>query len=303
MKYIEPLKSLTGAVLALGCAFVPFSAAFAQATPPKPADQVPVVDPFARNVNRPVQYGAVPSPKPRDERKPFAGNLEAQYHYEDDMTRLPDLRNYRVISISTRPIASKPIILGPDLKYPGVGAAPRKAYLRIYSHATLAQARQFVFDFYESNKKMIDANFVIRKDKEDGKPVFRVDLGPFANERHANMFCTHVLGDKTKNILSSCMTIVEYPAIGEKSAFQGSATVGLSASMVQNIANTNKGLPAGRLFSAGFDLAEGDTLGRNDFVVIKVSQRGVHLAGESGRVFLLPADIIPLPTSADEVEE
>jgi hypothetical protein len=117
------------------------------------------------------------------------------------------------------------------------------------------------------------------------------------------MYCTQILADKSKGAAQSCMTIVEYPAIGEKASFQGAATVGLSASMVHNIANTNKGLPAGRLFSAGFDIAEGDTLGRNDYVVIKVSQRGVHLAGESGRMFLLPADIIPLPTSADEVDE
>jgi hypothetical protein len=72
--------------------------------------------------------------------------------------------------------------------------------------------------------------------------------------------------------------------------------------MVSNIANNNKGLDPGRLFGAAFELAEGDTLGRNDFVVIKISQRGIHLAGESGHGFLLPADIIPLPASADDTD-
>lgn len=72
--------------------------------------------------------------------------------------------------------------------------------------------------------------------------------------------------------------------------------------MVANIANTNKALDQARLFSAAFDIEEGETLGRNNFVVIKISQRGIHLVGETGRAFLLPADIIPLPAAADETE-
>ena len=272
---------------------------FAQNTPAK--DQVPVVDPFARNVNRPAQYGAVPAPKPREERKPYFNNFEAQYHYEDDLTRLPDLRNYRVIAISTKPAPAKPVILGPDLQSPAIGSSPRKVYLRIYSHAMLNYARQFIFDFYESNQKLVDANFIIRKDKEDGRAIFRVDMGPFLNERHAMMYCAQVVVAKSKGA-QSCTTQSEFQTHGEKSSFKSSATVGLSAAMVSNIANTNKALDPGRLFGAAFEIAEGETLGRNDFVVIKVSQRGIHLAGESGYAFLLPADIIPLPASADDTE-
>lgn len=275
---------------------------FAQHTTPSgPRDQVPVIDPFSRNVNRPAQYGAVPAPKPREERKPFASNLDAQYHYEDDLTRLPDLRNYRVISIATKSARSKPLIIGPDLHLPSVGSSPRKVYLRIYSHGLLNYARQFVFDFFENNKKMVDANFVIRRDKQDGRAIFRVDMGPFLNERHAMAYCAQVFVEKGKDS-PPCVAVTEFQTSGEKEAFKSSATVGLSAAMVANIANTNKALDQARLFSAAFDIEEGETLGRNNFVVIKISQRGIHLVGETGRAFLLPADIIPLPAAADETE-
>jgi len=187
------------------------------------------------------------------------------------------------------------------LNVPAIGSSPRKVYLRIYSHAMLNYARQFIFDFYESNKRMVDANFIIRRDKEDGRAIFRVDMGPFLNERHAMMYCAQVLVAKSKGA-QSCIALTDFQTSGEKASFKSSATVGLSAAMVSNIANTNKALDPGRLFGAAFEIAEGETLGRNDFVVIKVSQRGIHLAGESGHAFLLPADIIPLPASADDTE-
>lgn len=275
---------------------------FAQMPAPKSGDQVPVTDPFARNVKRPAQYGAIPVPKSREERKAFSNSIEAQYQYDDDLARLPDLRNYRVISLSTKPSTNKPNILGPDLRLPKVGTSARKVYLRLYSHGLLPYARQFIFDFYDANKKLIDANFIIRRDKEDGRGTFRVDMGPFVNERHAMMYCAQIVVDKTRGS-QSCSTIREFQTSREQASFRSSATVGLSTSMVNQISATNKGLDPGRLFGAAFDVAEGETLGRNEFVVIKISQRGIYLAGDSGHLFLLPADIIPLPASADEVEE
>jgi len=261
-------------------------------------DQVPVVDPFARNVNRPTQYGAVPVVKPR-EAKRAAGAADSQFHYDDDLARLPDLRNYRVVTISTKVAAAKPLILGPDLVMPALGTAPRKSYLRLYSHANLAQARQYILDFFEANKRLIDANFLIRKDKEDGKPIYRVDMGPFANDRHAMLYCAQVVSDKSKNA-QVCEINREFRTAAEKPSFRSTASVGLSATMVQQIANTNKNLDPARLFSAAYEVAEGDTLGRNDFVVIKINQRGILLAGDSGHLFLLPSDIIPLPSTADD---
>jgi hypothetical protein len=276
------------------------SASLAQTAPPSKAtaDQVPVVDPFARNVNRPAQYGAVPVVKPR-EAKRAAVSADSQFQYDEDLARLPDLRNYRVVTISTKASPAKPLILGPDLPMPALGTTPRKSYLRLYSHTNLAQARQYVLDFFEANRRLIDANFLIRKDKQDGKQIFHVDMGPFANDRHAMLYCAQVVSDKSKNA-QACEINREFRTAAEKPSFRSTASVGLSATMVQQISNTNKGLDAARLFSAAYEVSEGDTLGRNDFVVIKINQRGILLAGDSGHLFLLPSDIIPLPSSADD---
>lgn len=261
-------------------------------------DQVPVVDPFARNVNRPTQYGAVPVVKAKETKR--SSNLaDSQFQYDDDLARLPDLRNYRVVTISTKVAPTKPLILGPDLVMPPLGTAPRKSYLRLYSHSNLAQARQYILDFFEANRRLIDANFIIRKDKEDGKLIYRVDMGPFANDRHAMLYCAQVVTDKSK-ATQACDINREFRSAAEKPSFRSTASVGLSATMVQQIANTNKNLDAARLFSATYEVSEGDTLGRNDFMVIKINQRGILLAGDSGHMFLLPSDIIPLPSSADD---
>lgn len=269
------------------------------AVPAKKNDQVPVVDPFARNVNRPTQYGSVPAPRARDEKRLNSGGADNQYQYDEDFARLPDLRNYRVVAISTKPVVSKPIMLGPDLVVPPVGTAPRKIYLRLNSFPVVGTARQYIWDFFEENKKFIDANFVIRKDTSEGKNVFNVDIGPFTNVRHATLYCAQIVSQRGKRP-HPCNTFLEFQTAAEKASFKSSASVGLSSTMVQQILNSNKQLDAARLFGASYEIAEGDTLGKDDFVVIKISQRGVYLANETGHLFLLPTDILPLPASADE---
>jgi hypothetical protein len=274
--------------------------AFAQTTSTaKKIDQVPVVDPFARNVNRPTQYGSVPAPRARDEKRVSGGAADSQYQYDEDFARLPDLRNYRVVAISTKPAGSKPIIVGPDLVVSPVGTAPRKIYLRLSGFPVVGTARQYIWDFFEENKKFIDANFVIRKDTSEGKNLFNVDIGPFVSVRHATLYCAQIVSQRGKRP-HPCNTSLEFQASAEKSSFKSTASVGLSSSMVQQILNSNKTLDAARLFGASYEISEGDTLGKDDFVVIKISQRGVYLANETGHLFLLPTDILPLPASADE---
>jgi hypothetical protein len=246
-----------------------------------------------------MQYGAVPLPKVREERKTVSIASESAFQYDDDIARLPDLRNYRVVSVSTKPTPNRPNIYGPDLSMPALGTAARKPYIRLNSFANVNLARQFVWDFYESNKRYVDTNFVIRRLKDGARIVFQVDMGPFTSDRHAALYCSHVLNEKNKSALP-CNVIKEFQTSSEKTAFKSTATVGLSASMVQQLLLSNKELDAPRLYGAAYDIEEGDTLGRNEFVVIKITQRGVHLVNDSGHMFLLPTDIIPLPAAADE---
>jgi len=265
-------------------------------------DQLPIVDPFARNVQRPTQYGAVPAPKAREVRKLANTVADLKYQYDEDIARLPDLRNYRVVSISTKPTLSKPLILGPDINTVAVGTSARKTYLRIATFANLTQARQFIWDFYDDKKKFIDTNFLIRREKDKNQFVYRVDIGPFVNERHASLFCAHIVSEKN-NTNTDCATFKELHSVGERSSFKSTATVGLASSMVEQMLASNKKLDSVRLYAASYEIAEGETLGKNEFVVIKITQRGVYLANESGHMFLLPTDIIPLPPSADEPDE
>jgi hypothetical protein len=265
-------------------------------------DQLPIVDPFARNVQRPAQYGAVPAPKAREERKLANTVADLKYQYDEDIARLPDLRNYRVVSISTKSTLNKPLILGPDLTTVAVGTSARKTYLRIATFANLSQAKQFIWDFYEDKKKFIDTNFLIRREKDKNQIIYRVDIGPFVNERHASLFCANIVSDKN-NTSTECVTSKELQSVGERSSFKSTATVGLASSMVEQMLASNKKLDSVRLYAASYEIAEGETLGKNDFVVIKITQRGVYLANESGHLFLLPTDIIPLPPSADEPDE
>jgi hypothetical protein len=153
-------------------------------------------------------------------------------------------------------------------------------------------------DFYEDSKKYIHANIVIRPMRESGGAHYRVDLGPFVSERHARLFCMHVLSNQ-----KNCSVSREHQSNSERSTFTSTGTLGLSTSMVQQVMLTNSNIDAGRLYSAIYEINEGDTLGKDDFVIIKITKRGVYLAAEPSKVFLIPTDILPLPSSADDASE
>lgn len=259
--------------------------------------QVPVVDPFARNVVRPAQYGAVPVVKTKKDKKSEAQAIDFNYRYDDDFARLPDLRNYRVISITAKPVPKSPLMFGPDLSIPGLGTSARKVYLRVTESPKLLIAKQFIWDMFEQHKNFIDTNFVIRKANEGKESSFIVDLGPFVNERHALLFCVHILNELNKE----CIIDHNFQSKPEHAPFRNVATLGLSNSMIQQILLTNKQQDAANLYSSGFDIEEGDTLGKNNFVVLRINAKGIYLGNETGKLFLLPSDIIPSPYSGDDV--
>ena len=293
-------KTARALYLLLGALTLSFNTALLAQTV-KPAtssksDEIPIVDPFARNVNRPAQYGAVPVAKARGEKKGEFAGTDSNYQYDEDFAKLPDLRNYRVLSITTKNPAKKPELFGPDLTMPALGTSARKVYLRIHSNTNLLMAKQYVWDFFELHKNYIDANFVIRKELEAKQAVYRVDMGPFTSERHAQTFCTVLIPELSNN----CTIIKEFQSHPEHSTFRNTAAVGLSNSMIQQLLSINKNQDAGNLYSSGFDVAEGDTLGKSNFVILKINNRGIYLGNEAGKLFLLPADIIPSPYAGDD---
>ena len=263
----------------------------------KSESQVPVVDPFARNVVRPTQYGAVPLVKNRQAKKDESQSLDFNYRYDDDFARLPDLRNYRVVSITAKSLPKRPAIFGPELTMPGLGTSARKVYLRLTSNSNLLNAKQYIWDTYEQHKSFIDANFVIRKVVEGKETTYKVDLGPFVNDRHALLFCEHILTELNNN----CLINREFQSKPENSTFKNIATLGLSNSMIQQIVLTNKQQDAANLYASGFEVEEGDSLGKNNFLILKINAKGIYLANESAKLFLLPSDIIPSPYAGDDV--
>jgi|APCry1669193181_1035450.scaffolds.fasta_scaffold05838_3 hypothetical protein len=265
--------------------------------PPKAEAQIPIVDPFARNVVRPTQYGSVPVVKSKSDKKTDIQGIDFSYRYDDDFARLPDLRNYRVISITAKSVSKSPLMFGPNLSEPGLGTSARRIYLRIAKSSKLLLAKQYVWDTFEQNKNFMDANFVIRSIKEGKETSYVIDMGPFVNERHALLFCTHLLPE----LNNECVIDRNFQTRPEHQTFKNTATLGLSNSMIQQILSTNKQQDAANLYSSGFDVQEGETLGKNNFVVLKINAKGVYLGGETGKLFLLPSDIVPSPYSGDEV--
>lgn len=286
--FIQRVLFFTALVLT---SFVLAGVVFAQQPP---ATRLPNNSPFNNGVRSPADFASIPSAG-------AVGGGQTLY-FSDDLARLPDLRHYRVVSSSTVPTSARPRIVGPSLEMPALGTAAKKSYLRLAVVGGEAEARQFVFDFYETNKGYVDANFVLRQVRQAKatRATFVVDLGPFANDRHARLFCTGVLRRGTED--TPCDVGREYQSRGERASFQGKATVGLSMPMVQQAIASNKQLDFATLYAAELDIEEGETLGRSDHLLVKIMRRGLFLAREDGTNFLLPADTIPMPMPPEVIE-
>lgn len=264
-----------------------------------PASGAPNSSLFNNGVRSPADFASLPGRGTSPGGPPGSGQT---HYFSDDMSRLPDLRHYRVVSSSTPPSASRPRIIGPGLDMPAPGSAPKRAYLRLAVVSGETEARQFIQDFFQSHKSFIDANFVLRQVRQTkGRAMFVVDMGPFVNERHARLFCVGVLR-RGLSEEQPCETFREFQSRAERNSFQGKATVGLSMAMVQQVMSSNKQLDFPTLYGASIDIQEGDTLGRSDHMVIKVTRRGLFLAREDGTSFLLPADTIPMPVPGEFID-
>lgn len=264
-----------------------------------PAGGAPNNSLFNNGVRSPADFASLPGRPPAVSGQ--AGTPQT-FYFSDDMSRLPDLRHYRVVSSSTPPVSAKPRIVGPQLDMPPAGTAPRRTYLRLAVMTGESQARQFIQDFFQSNRQFVDANFVLRQVRQTkARPIFVVDFGPFVNERHARLFCIGALRRDLSDA-QACETFREFQSRGERNSFQGRATVGLSTSMVQQVMAANKQLDFQTLYGASIDIQEGDTLGRSDHMVVKVTRRGLFLAREDGTNFVLPADTIPMPVPGEYID-
>jgi hypothetical protein len=65
------MKSLSSLLLCVFvcCAHSQLMAQNSKTTPNNKVDEIPIVDPFARNVTRPTQYGAVPATRLKGDKK------------------------------------------------------------------------------------------------------------------------------------------------------------------------------------------------------------------------------------------
>jgi len=252
---------------------------------------VRLADPFSRGVQKPFSYGEVISANPLDGSKANGVRFSTQTT-ADNLRRLPDLSSYRLVGISSKPIPQKPNIVGPVLNMPDKGEAPLQFYLRIGSFNQLSYAKQYAWDFFTTNKILIDANFVIRRTPwKEGGNLFQIDYGPFTDYEHALISCEQL----TKHVvppLTKCPLVKEYASLQEQQAFTSNALVGLSAATISQFSDSEIYEPK-KLMTTSFKIKEGDKLGAGEYVVLKINQDGVYLAKLNTPTYFLSIDTIP----------
>jgi hypothetical protein len=262
---------------------------------------VRIADPFARGVQKPFSYGEILSSNLPEVQSPSNAKFSAQTT-GDNMRRLPDISSYRLVGVSSKPISQKPNIVGPHLTMPVKGEAPLQYYIRLGAFNQLSYAKQYAWDFFATNKILIDANFVIRKAPwKEGGNLYQIDYGPFADYDHAVISCDHL----TKYVVppvTKCPLVREYMSSQEHPSFTSNAIVGLSAATISQLSESEMYEPK-RLIATNFKIKEGDKLGTGEYMVVKINQDGVYLAKLNSNVYFLPIDIIPFSAPGSSKED
>ena len=184
-----------------------------------------------------------------------------------------DLREYRLVAVSTRPTndPSRAII---DATSAGATSAttflPTMNFARLGQFATISLARQFAVDLYAAGQSLIYGNIIIRNNGGQ----FIVDIGPVKSPDHAAAYC-HMLRMKANAVVSDCVPSRDRP-VREKITIAGSL-----ARLDVALKDAN-GVPTAR--SRSITISEGDQLGASNMMIVKITPSMLLLSDMIGNL-------------------
>ena len=149
-------------------------------------------DPFAKGLKHSPQYGTLDS-----------ANYSV-YSRPDDLRALKDARYYRVVSIFDK--RSDEYVLknqSISLVTSNTQGDHNGFFFDLSAAFSEKDARQQAKDFLFNYSDFINRSVLIRKQTDNGKPIFMVEYGPYKTQELAKAAC-YFMGEITKNTNQNC---------------------------------------------------------------------------------------------------
>lgn len=247
-------------------------------------------DPFAKGLKHSPQYGTLDS-----------ANYSV-YSRPDDLRALKDARYYRVVSIFDKrsdEYASKNQSI--SLVTSNTQGDHNGFFFDLSAAFSEKDARQQAKDFLFNYSDFINRSVLIRKQTDNGKPIFMVEYGPYKTQELAKAAC-HFMGEITKNTNQNCESITKHRTNKDFESNNNGASIGLSQAGIREYMNIDMGFNGKSLSDYAWPVKEGEPLGPKNFYIVNINKYGIYLASSYGEVALIPSSTLPINIEGNREE-
>ena len=261
-------------------------------------------DPFARGINRAaseaIGSSALPLPLGQLGREGQSGaGLLGQSH---GMALLAN--HYRVVGVAVTHAETEAAIYKASNAQVMEGDKPLLAYLRLGTFDNDSGARQMAINLKSVIKSYLGAPFILRPANlaDDDDTAVILDIGPMPSVQHAERYCAF-LRSQSEGLVNDCYAALEYPGFEPTRTFSSSVMLRAAPVAVKHVIKDNDVFNLTESADHLITLHEGDKLGHTTMTIVKVTDRGIFVVAENGRVDMLPIDYIPEQLYQSPVDE
>jgi len=197
---------------------------------------------------------------------------------------------FRVLGLVLSRPAHKSAIYSGSVDGNQLGEKPLRPYIRVGHHPSEAPARQQALNLLTTFSDYIDMSFILNP-SDEGKGT-DLGLGPFRSIDHAEGFCD-LLVDVTEGLVTGCQAILRYPGEEPEHRFTSTAIMRLSPETVANVLEDTVVFDLAAAADQTITIREGETIGSEGAVVVKIIPSGIMLVDQVGNIAKLPTSYIP----------
>ncbi|MGC6475404.1 MAG: LysM peptidoglycan-binding domain-containing protein [Parvibaculales bacterium] len=165
----------------------------------------------------------------------------------------------------------------------------RRVYVRLARYPNLSKAMRGAREFYDDNRRFIDSDIILRLERDAmGQEGYNLDLGPMVSSAHGKNYCKLF----TRRGLA-CETVRRVPGEERLNTFESTAIVRVSPTVFYNGDVDEDIIEIGKTKDIEYQLKEGQTLGVDEGVVVKITHDQILVADKEEELLALNLNYLP----------
>lgn len=165
----------------------------------------------------------------------------------------------------------------------------RKPYARLARYPDLTKAMRGTREFYADFRELVDSDLVLRLEiAENGSKMYNLDIGPMSSRPQAEGYCELF---KVKKL--ACETVMRVPGQERLNTFESQAIVRVSPTIFYDEEISSELIEINKTKDIQYHLKEGQTLGVDEGVVVKITKEQILVTDKMSNVLALNLNYLP----------